>query len=351
MNITTLGIDLAKNVFQICGMNAHGKVILTKRLSRKKLLPYLANIQACLIGIEACGGAHFWAREITKLGHTVKIMSPQFVKPTIKTNKSDYNDAEGICEAVARPTMRFVPMKTIEQQDVQCVHRIRSQLIKSQTALVNQMRGLLSEYGVVIPKGIGHVRKAVPQLLEDADNGLSDLFRTLLNDRYAHLKALDEQVKTYDQKIQALFKQDAKAQRLESVEGVGPMGATAFIAAIGDPNAFSNGRQVSAWLGIVPGQHSSGDKTVLLGISKRGDCYLRTLLIHGGRSAVTAAEKKQDPRSRWINGIVARRGKNVAAVAVANKNARHHTLLSRSNTAVYWLNRAIASFVIVALLK
>lgn len=322
MKITTIGIDLAKNVFQVCGMNRNGKVVLQKRLPRRKLLPFIANIPSCIIGIEACSGSHHWARSINTLGHVVKIMSPQFVKPYVKTNKNDYNDAEAICEAVCRPTMRFVAVKSIAQQDIQAVLRIREQLIKSRTAMVNQIRGLLTEYGIIIPKGINQVRKKFPFILEDAENGLSGLLRGILNQRYNALLDINSQIKYYDQQIHSIFNQMEDAKRIESIEGVGPIGATAFIAAIGDAKNFKNGRQVSAWLGLVPRQHSSGNKTILLGISKRGDQYIRTLLIHGARAVVYAASRKNDPRSQWINALVARSGANIAAVAVANKNAR-----------------------------
>jgi transposase len=322
MNIKTLGIDLAKNVFHFCAMDEHGKVVLRKRLSRGKLLEFLANLPPCLIGMEACGGAHYWAREIGKLGHEVRLISPHFVKPYLKTNKNDYNDAEAVCEAVGRGNMRFVPVKTKEQQDIQAIHRIREQLIKSRTAQVNQIRGLLGEYGIVIAKGLGELRRRLLGILEDAENGLTHRTRRLLSDLYDRVGELDERIKGYDKEIQELFKEDERSQRIEKVEGIGPVVATAIVAAVGEGSAFRNARQLSAWLGLVPRQHSTGGRERLLGISKRGDRYIRTLLIHGARSVVRYAEKKTDPRSRWINGIKARRGANAAAVALANKNAR-----------------------------
>lgn len=321
MNVTTLGIDLAKNVFVLHGVNRHGQTVLTKRVTRSKLRETVANLPPCLIGLEACASSHYWAREFEKLGHTVKLIAPQFVKPYVKSNKNDAADAEAICEAVARPHMRFVSVKTIDQQDIQAVHRIRERRVKERTALLNQIRGLLAEYGLVIPLKRNAVSQALPRILEDADNGLTALAREFVADLYEELQALGHTVGAYDAKIERLFRANPVCQRLAKVEGVGPVTATALVAA-GDARAFKCGRQMAAWLGLVPRQHSSGGKPTLLGISKRGDTYLRTLLIHGARAAVAAAKRKDDPRSRWINALAARRGANIAAVALANKNAR-----------------------------
>lgn len=324
MKITTIGIDLAKSVFHVHGADQRGKPVLKKRLTRKRLLPFLANIPPCLVGMEACGGAHFWAREINKLGHDARLMSPQFVKPYVKTNKNDFNDAEGICEAVGRANMRFVPIKSQAQQDLQAIHRIRAQLIKSRTAQSNQIRGLLGEYGIVLPKGLSRLRAELPWVLEDAANGLSVTARRFIADLAARLSELDERIVQYDKEIQREFKQNDAARRIEQVEGVGPLVATAIVSAVGDATEFKNGRQLSAWLGLVPKQRSTGGKTVLLGISKRGDTYIRTLLIHGARSVVSYADRKQkdDQKSRWLRQLKARHGTNGAAVALANKNAR-----------------------------
>ncbi len=321
MNVTTLGIDLAKNVFQLHGVNRHGKAVLTKRVTRAKLRETVANIPSCLIGMEACASAHYWAREFERLGHKVRLIAPQFVKPYVKSNKNDAQDAAAICEAVGRPHMRFVSVKTVAQQDIQAVHRIRERLVKTRTALVNQIRGLLAEYGVVIPLKNNAVSQALPRILEDADNGLTTVGRELFADLYEQLQGLSQSVKKYDVQIERLFKANPICQRLAEVEGVGPVTATALLAA-GDANAFKNGRQMSAWIGLVPRQHSSGGKQTLLGISKRGDTYLRTLLIHGARAAVATAKRKQDARSRWITALAERRGANIAAVALANKNMR-----------------------------
>jgi transposase len=321
MNITTLGIDLAKNIFQLHGVNRHGKAVLTKRVTRARLRETVVNIPPCLIGMEACASAHYWAREFEELGHKVKLIAPQFVKPYVKSNKNDAQDAEAICEAVGRPNMRFVSVKTVAQQDIQAVHRIRERLVKTRTALVNQIRGLLAEYGVVISLKNNAVSLALPRILEDAENGLTAVGRELFADLYEQLQGLSQSVKKYDAQIGRLFKANPICQRLAEVEGVGPVTATALLAA-GDANAFKNGRQMSAWIGLVPRQHSSGGKQTLLGISKRGDTYLRTLLIHGARAAVAAAKRKQDARSRWITALAERRGANIAAVALANKNMR-----------------------------
>ena len=320
MNITTVGIDLAKNVFQLHGVNRHGKTVLTKKVTRAKLRETVANLPPCLIGLEACASSHYWARELGKLGHTVKLMAPQFVKPYVKSNKNDARDAEAICEAVARTNMRFVAVKTIAQQDIQAVHRIRERLVKTRTALLNQIRGLLAEYGLVIPLKRNAVSQALPRILEDADNGLTTLAREFVADLYEELQARGGAVDRYDAKIERLFKANPVCQRLAQVEGVGPVTATALVAA-GDAKVFKNGRQMAAWLGLVPRQYSSGGKQTLLGISKRGDTYLRTLMIHGARAAVAAAKRKQDARSRWITALAARRGANITAVACLQEHA------------------------------
>ncbi len=322
MNIKRIGIDLAKQVFQLHGVDGQEKVVLRKQLRRTQLLDYFKKLPACLIGMEACGGAHYWARELQKLGHTVKLMAPQFVKPYVKSNKNDANDAEAICEAVGRPTMRFVAVKTIAQQDIQALHRIRSEQVKQRTAKVNQIRGLLAEYGIVVGRRVEVLRHALPSLLEDAENGLTADFRVLLEGLRHDLVRLDERVDELDKNIKTLANNSPAAKRLQQIPGIGPIIATALICAIGDGKQFKRGRDMAAWLGLTPRQHSSGGKERLLGISKRGDAYLRTLLIHGARSVLKVADKKDDPRSRWLQNLSSRRNKNIAAVALANKNAR-----------------------------
>ena len=281
MNSTTIGLDIAKNVFQVHGVDTKGKVILRKSLRRAQVLAFFANRDACLIGLEACAGAHYWARELGKLGHEVRLISPQFVKPYVKGNKNDANDAEAICEAVGRPNMRFVPVKSVESQDILALHRVRSGLVKARTAEVNRLRGLLGEYGIVIGQGLAPVRKRLPEILEDGENGLSFLVRELFADRYRQVLELDRQVAAYGVKRpQRLYQESAACRKIGEVPGIGPITATAMAASLGDGKAFETGRQVAAWLGLVPRQDSSGGRPKLLGISKRGDTYLRTLLIH-----------------------------------------------------------------------
>jgi transposase len=322
MKCTTLGIDLAKSVFQLHGVDERGQVVVQKRVSRGKLRETIAQLPPCLIGMEACGSAQYWARELQQLGHTVKLISPQFVKPYVKGNKNDSRDAEAICEAVARPHMRFVPLKTVESQDIQAIHRLRSRLIKERTALVNQVRGLLAERGIVIAQGITRLRTQLPVIVEDLENKLTPLSREVMRELYEQLVALDERIARADGMVQRVFTQSAACQKLAQVEGIGPVVATALVAAVGNAKEFANGRHLAAWLGLVPRQHSTGGKERLLGISKRGDRYLRTLLIHGARATVHHARRKTDARSRWILSLEERRGKNIAAVAIANKNAR-----------------------------
>ena len=284
MKITTLGIDLAKHVFQVHGTDAQGKMVLKKALKRAQVLPFFANLPPCLVGMEACGSAHYWARKLTEFGHTVKLMAPQFVKPYVKANKHDAADAEAICEAVGRPNMRFVPLKTAEQQGVLALHRAREGMVKARTAQANQIRGLLAEYGIVIPQGIQHIAERIPEILEDGDNGLPGVFRSLLQRLEAHLKELDRQVREVEREIHLWHRENEASRRLADVPGIGPLTASALVATVGDARSFENGRQLAAWLGLVPRQHSTGGKPVLLGISKRGDTYLRRLLIHGARA-------------------------------------------------------------------
>jgi transposase len=321
MKITTIGIDLAKAVFQIHGVNEHGKVAVRKQLKRAEMSSYFANLEPCLIGMEACGSAHHWARKLEGYGHTVKLMAPQFVKPYVKTNKNDMADAEAICEAVSRPNMRFVAMKTVEQQAILSVHRARQGFVKARTAQGNQIRGLLSEFGIVIPQGIRSIMKQVPEILEDGENGLPGTMRNLLERLTENLKEMDRQAKELEAQIQLWHRENEASRKLAEIPGLGPITASAIVATVGDAREFKNGRQLAAWMGLVPRQHSSGGKQTLLGISKRGDTYLRTLMIHGARAVIRFAENKAEPES-WLRKLMARRNKNVAAVALANKNAR-----------------------------
>jgi transposase len=330
--ITTVGLDLAKNVFHLIGCNEHGKEVKRKMLKRGQVLAYFANLPPCLIGMEACASAHYWARQLKELGHEVRLIPPQHVKAYVRGNKNDYNDARAIAEAVRRPDMRFVAVKTVEQQDVQALHRLREARVGERTALCNQMRGLLAEYGIVLPQSVGAVRKRVPELLEEAENGLSDFFRPLLADCYQQLKELDAHIDFYTQALKEHARDNDAVQRLQTIPGFGPVVASVFHAFVGDGQGFGKGRDLSAALGLVPKQHSSGGKTVLLGISKRGDRYLRSLLVHGARSVVRRAVGKDDRLSRWINRLRSTRGYNKAAVALANKMARIGWAILRHNS-------------------
>ena len=322
MKITTIGIDLAKNVFQVHGVDEHGKAVFNKGLKREQVAAFFVNLPTCLIGMEACGSAHHWARKLQGMGHTVRLMAPQFVKPYVKTNKNDAADAEAICEAVTRPTMRFVPIKNGEQQAVLALHRARQGFVKARTAQANQIRGLLAEYGITLPQGISHIATHLPDILEDGENGLPGVFRQLIDRLGMHLKELDRQVHELEAQIQVWHRANDASRKLADIPGIGPVTASALIASIGDARNFDDGRQLAAWLGLVPRQNSSGGKQTLLGISKRGDTYLRTLLIHGARAVIRVAERKVNHAGSWLAGVMGRRNKNVAAVALANKNAR-----------------------------
>ena len=322
MKITTVGLDIAKSVFHLFAVNQSGRLVKKKQLKRKQVLAYMVTVEPCLIVMEACGGAHYWAREFIALGHDVKLIAPQFVKPYRKGNKNDYNDAEAIAEAAQRPNMRFVPIKSVARQDVQNFHGQRERIKKERTALVNQIRGLLAEYGVVIGLGIGAVRTALPKILEDSDNGLTALSRELFAELLEELRGVEARFKQCERRIKSLNQENDVCQRLDGILGIGPITASAIYAAAGEGKDFVNGRHFSAWLGLVPGQHSTGGKTVLLGISKRGNAYLRTLFIHGARAVLRHSANKTDRFSRWAQAVLARRGHNKACVAVANKMAR-----------------------------
>lgn len=320
MNITRVGIDLAKTVFQVHGVDERGKTVLRKQLKRAQLLGFFANLPRCVIGMEACGSAHYWARKLSSLGHEVKLMAPQLVKPYVKSNKNDRNDSEAICEALGRPNMRFVPIKNPEQQALLSLHRVREGLVAARTAQVNQIRGLLAEFGVIIPKGIDKMRTRVCEILEDGANELPGLMRELLARCYEQFQGLDAQVHGLEARIVRWHRENETSQRLAKVPGVGPLTASAYLATLGEAQSFKSGRQAAAWLGIVPRQNSSGGKQQLLGISKRGDVYLRKLLIHGARAVLR--QLKPEHSDSWLGKLASRRHHNVAVVALANKNAR-----------------------------
>jgi transposase len=332
MKITTIGLDLAKSVFHVVCFDELHQEVSKRMLRRSQVREYFAQREPCRVAMEACAGAHCWGRELEKLGHTVKLIPPQFVKPYVKGNKNDYNDARAIAEAATRPGMRFVSIKTVEQQDIQALHRLREQRVKERTALCNQLRALVAEYGIVMNKGVSTVRRGIPLLLEDAENELSDAFRALLARGYEQLVEIEGHIDFYTDQVKAHSRQNASVRRLQTLPGYGPIVASVFASVVGDGRAFQRGRDVSASLGLVPRQHSSGGKEVLLGISKRGDKYLRSLLIHGARSVVLHAKNKEDALSRWVNRIRERRGANKAAVALANKLARMGWALLRHET-------------------
>ena len=321
-DITMLGIDLAKNVFQLHGVTGEGRVVVRPQVRRAQLLNTIAKLAPKTVAMEACAGAHEWGRRITALNCQVRLIAPQFVKPFVKSQKNDRNDAEAICEAALRPTMRFVALKTTDQQQILALHRLRAGAVKTRTAMANQLRGILGEFGVVAPQGIGKLRYALPLILEDAQNGLPPLLRSELAQQAQRLRELDAEVARLSARIEALAAAHEPCRRLMQRRGVGPLIASAFVAELGDPRVFHSGRQVAAWLGLVPRQRSSGGRAVLLGITKHGDAYLRTLLIHGARSVVRVAARHDDPLSRWVCALKERRGVHKAIVAVANKTAR-----------------------------
>jgi transposase len=322
MQITTVGLDLAKNVFHVVCFDENRQEVRKRALRRNQVRGFFANLPACRVGMEACATAHYWARELRALGHEAYLIPPQHVAPYRRGNKHDYNDARAIAEALERPGQRFVPAKDMERQDVQSLHRLRAQCIKQRTALANSTRGLLAEYGITLAKKVNTLRRRLPELLEEADNGLSTLLRQGLAEVYEQLCELDAHEAFYTTQLTAYARQNPLCQRLQSIPGVGPLVASALVAAFGDGSAFGRGREMAAALGLVPGQHSSGGKARMLGITKRGDRYLRALLVHGARAALRQTARKDDRLSRWAQRLVAERGWNKATVALANKLTR-----------------------------
>lgn len=322
MNITMIGLDIAKQIFHAAGLNRSGKVLLKRKLRRHQVLEWFAQQSPTRVSLEGCASAHYWARELEQLGHEVHLLAAQHVKPYVMGNKNDYNDAVAIAEAAGRPRLHRIAIKTVAQQDIQALHRMRQSVVSERVALCNQVRGLLGEYGLIVKQGISALRTAIPEILEDGEKGLTGLFRELLQQKYHQLQQLDEHVAYYNDQLQQQAKASETIQRLQSLPGFGPIVASTYHAVIGDGKVFSNGREVSASLGLVPRQHSSGGKEQLLGISKRGDGYLRSLIVHGARAVVKHAHKKDDALSRWVVRLIERRGKNKATVALANKLAR-----------------------------
>ena len=317
-NVTTIGIDLAKSVFSVHGVDACGREVLRRTLRRHQLMAFVAQLPPCLIGMEACSGAHEWARQFTGLGHSARLMAAKFVAPYRKSGKNDGNDAEAICEAVTRPNMRFVPIKSIEQQAVLTLHRVRQGFVEERTATINRLRGLLAEFGQVLPQRTAEVRRRVPELLER----LPALAAHALGDLLAHLRLLDERILNYERALERLARTDERSRRALELYGIGAITASAVVATVGNARDFDNGRQFAAWLGLVPRQHSTGGKTRLGHITCHGDPYLRTLLIMGARAVLQAATRRQDRISRWALALRERRGYHRACVAVAAKNAR-----------------------------
>jgi transposase len=322
MTIETLGIDIAKNVFQLHGVNRGGRVVFKRRVMRDQLLEVVSRIDRCTIAVEACTGAFYWARKFEGLGHQVRIISPQYVKPFVRRQKNDGNDAEAICTAARQPHIPFVPKKTVEQQDIQTLHRARQRMVNHRTAVVSQIRGLLLDRGFAMAKSITRARRLVPEILADTTNELTALAREAISELYDLFRDLDRRIASFDKKIDRIFLESEPCRRIATIKGVGPKTATAIIAAIGDGSEFKNGRHLAAWIGLVPRQFSSGDRKVLMGISKRGSQHLRSLLVHGARAVVRTAPSKMDPNNTWVNQLRERRGFNRATVAVANKNAR-----------------------------
>lgn len=329
-NITTIGIDIAKRIFQVHGVDKNSKTVLKKKLMRDQLLTFMANLPKCLVGMETCGGANYWAREISKLGHEVKLMAPQFVKPYVKTNKNDQADSKAICEAVSRPNMRFVPIKSVEQQEILSIHRVRARLVKNRTALANEIRGLLHEFGIIIPQGINKITTRLTEVLDSRK--LNPIGRQTFTDLKEEFIESNKRIKDLENRLKIMANELDKYQQIIAIAGIGLITATALIASIGNGSCFENGRQLSAWLGLVPRHASSVGKEKLRGISKRGDIYLRTLLIQGARAVLntklrftTELQKSKRNYSRftkWMFDLYSRGGHNKTTVAVANKLAR-----------------------------
>jgi transposase len=316
--ITTVGIDLAKNVFSLHGVDGAGQAVLRRTVRRDRLVQTVASLSPCLIGMEACSGAHEWGRRFQQHGHTVRLMAPKFVAPYRKSDKNDGNDAEAVCEAVSRPSMRFVPVKSIEQQALLALHRVRQGFVVERTAIINRLRGLMSEFGVVMPLRSVTVRRQAAQAAE----ALPELARGAIGDLLEQLRLLDVRIEAYDARIHEQAKLSEPARRLMKMRGIGATTALAIVATVGNAREFKNGRQFAAWIGLVPGQYSTGGRSRLGHISKRGDAYLRNLLVQGARSVLQTAPMYQDRLSRWALKLQARRGYYRTLVAIANKNAR-----------------------------
>jgi transposase len=334
MKISRVGVDLAKHVFQVHGVDRQGKGVWKRQLRRGNWLRVLVEQidTDCEIGMEACGGAHHWARELQCRGYQVKLIPPQFVKPYVKGNKNDASDASAICEAMGREDMTYVAVKTVEQQDIQAVHRVRASVMGRRTATSNQIRGLVAEYGLVAPKDLEPLKRAIPEWLEDAENGLTERFRRLLHELWEELVRLEQRLATLDREIAVIAETHADAKRLLKLRGVGPLVATALVARFGDASHFKRGRQAAASVGLTPRHHGTGGKNWIYGLSKEGDRYLRSILIHGARAVVSQAKRREDSLSLWVTDLKERSHMNVAAVALANKTVRMAWSMLRNGT-------------------
>ena len=322
MQIHSIGIDLGKTTFHLVALGAAGKVLVKKKFSQKQLLAYTANLQTSLIGLEACSGAHFLGRALRKQGHDVRLIAAQFVKPFVKSNKNDFVDAEAIAEAVERKNMRFVPIKTDDQLDLQAIHRVRDRLVSRRTSVINQIRAFLLERGLVFAKRPSQLKAVMADILENAEADLTPRMRNLINTLWSEWKTVEQQIEELGDELERICAADAGCTRIRKIPGIGPVVATAIVAAIGNGAAFHKGREFAAWLGIVPRQYSTGGKTNLLSISKRGNVYLRKILIHGARAAVLRNKRDRVPIGAWLDRLDARAHKNVVVVAMANKLAR-----------------------------
>ena len=319
-DITLIGIDIAKHVFHLHAVNKRGECVFQKKISRNKLLATLSTIPHCRVAMEACGSSNYWGRKLTELGFEVKLIPAQYVKPYVKSNKNDSEDAAAIAEACTRPHMRFVPVKSVEQQDIQSIHRIRQRIVRARVALTNEVRGLLAEYGIIVPQGIAHIRRTLAKIIDSTQ--LSFEFKGCLRELGDELAELSARIERFDAKIKRIAKSYPVCVRLQKIGGIGAITATALVAAIGDGTQFKNGRQCAAWLGLVPRQYSTGGKPRLGRISKRGNTELRSLLVQGAKNVVRYANGKTDRRSIWVQSLKGRKGSNKTAVAIANKNAR-----------------------------
>jgi transposase len=331
--VTTVGLDLAKSVFQVHAADKEGMAVVRKKLRRGQVLVFFAGLSPCLIGLEACASAHYWARELQVLGHEVRLIPPQYVKPFVKTNKNDAADAEAICEALVRPTMRFAAVKSAEQQSVLMLHRARELLVRQRTMLINALRGHCGEFGIVVAQGASKVTALIEMIEDPEDARLPTLAREALGSLVEQFRMVQVQILGLEKKLKAWHRSNEASRRLEAIPGVGVITATALVATIGDASQFHSGRQLAAWLGLVPKQYSSGGKERLGRISKRGDGYLRRLLVHGARADLRWSRRKKEGRSTWQEALLARRPTNIVLVAMANKTARVvWVLLSRGET-------------------